>query len=247
MHHVVLERWTRRQSWIHRRDARVKVLAALVFLVAVATTPAMDLLRVTGYGGFLTIGILAAGLPVGGVVLRAGVVLPFTGTFALISTVAGDPERAVALVTKSYISAVAVLLLAGTTPMPRLLDAFDRLGVPRMMTLVMQFLYRYLFVISEQGQHMRQAAQCRGQVSAAGPRRAALRRRRFQAAAGAVAVLFGRSYQRAEAIQRAMLSRGFRGRIIPLSSSPARWTDFAFLGAATAVALWFRFAWGAPL
>lgn len=247
MHHVVLERWSSRVSGIHSRDARMKVLATLVFLVAVATTPSIDAVRAAGYGLFLMTGVLAAGLPLGGLLLRAATVLPFTGTFAIISAIAGEPERAVALVVKSYLSAAAVLLLAGTTPMPRLLDAMERLGVPRMMTLVVQFLYRYLFVISEQGQHMWQAARCRGEPGLSGRRASALRRKRFQAAAGAVAVLFGRSYHRAEAIQRSMLSRGFGGRIIPLTPPRARWTDFVFLGTAAAIPLLMRFGWRAPL
>ena len=37
MHHVVLERWSRGASPLHRRDPRVKVLALLVFLIVLAT------------------------------------------------------------------------------------------------------------------------------------------------------------------------------------------------------------------
>ena len=244
MHHVVLERWSRRRSPIHARDARVKILATLVFLVAVATTPSIAPLQVTGYAAFLLAGVLVARLPLGGVLLRAGVVLPFTGTFAIISLLAGDADRAVALLAKSYLSAFAVLLLVGTTPLPRLLDGLQRLRAPRMVILVVQFLYRYLFVISEQGQHMRQAARCRGGFRRGGVETLSLQRSRFRAAAGALAVLFGRSYQRAEGIYLAMLSRGFQGRL-PLLSAPAlRWRDFAFLLTAAAVPLALRLSVG---
>ena len=88
-------------------------------------------------------------------------VLPFSLTFALISWLAGEPLRALALVEKSYLSTVAVLLLAGVTPLPLLLGGLERLGSPRLLVLVAQFLYRYLFVLSEQAQHMRLAASCR--------------------------------------------------------------------------------------
>jgi cobalt/nickel transport system permease protein len=77
------------------------------------------------------------------------------------------------------------------------------LGVPRFLLLVAQFLYRYLFVLSEEAQHMRTAALCRG-----GRNLTVLRR----AAAGALAVLFARSYERAESVHRAMLARGFSGQ-----------------------------------
>ena len=37
MHHVVLDRWSRGSSPLHRRDPRAKIVALLVFLVALAT------------------------------------------------------------------------------------------------------------------------------------------------------------------------------------------------------------------
>ena len=63
---------------------------------------------------------------------------------------------------KSYLSALAVLLLVSTTPLPVLLRGFEMTGAPRFLLMVAQFLYRYLFVISEEAQHMRKAAMARG-------------------------------------------------------------------------------------
>ena len=107
-----------------------------------------------------------------------------------------------------------------------------------MIVLVAQFLYRYLFVISEQAQHMRQAARCRGGLLG-GPRGS-----RFRAAAGAVTVLFGRSYQRAEGIHQAMLARGFEGRLTPISSFSFSMKDAVFLAAAVVVATAVRLSAG---
>jgi cobalt/nickel transport system permease protein len=190
---------------------------------------------------FLFAGVALSRLPQFSLLLRAAVVLPFSGTFAVISLLAGDPDRALAVVVKSYLSAVIVLLLVATTPFPQLLNAVEKLGAPRMVVLVVQFLYRYLFVISQQGQHMRQAARCRGDLSAA-PR--GRRKSRFRAAAGALAVLFGRSYQRAEAIHRAMLARGFDGRFHPLQRPALEAVDFIFLGLAAAIPVGVRLGAG---
>ena len=52
---------------------------------------------------------------------------------------------------------------------------------------------------------------------------------RFRAAAGALAVLFARSYARAEAVHRAMLARGFEGRFRLLRVLRFGWADAAFL------------------
>jgi cobalt/nickel transport system permease protein len=228
LHHVRLDQWSRGSSWLHARDPRAKILTLLVFLIVLATTPANAATALVIDATLLVAGILIAGLPVADLLLRAMVVLPFSLTFGLISWLAGDRLRALGLVEKSYLSTVAVLLVAGTTSLPALLSGLELLGTPRLVVLVAQFLYRYLFVVSEQAQHMRLAAASRQgdpQVH---------RKGRFRAAAGALAVLFARSYYRAEGIHRAMLARAFTGRFALLNSLRFRVTDgiFAFTTAA---------------
>ena len=219
MRHVVLERWSRGSSFLHRRDARAKIVALLVFLVAVATTRRafewMGLL----FALMLLAGILAARLPVAGVLRRAAAVLPLSLTFAAISWISGEPRRAALLVEKSYLSALAALLLVATTPLPQLLRGLETLGAPRFLLMVAQFLYRYLFVIVEQAHRMRLAGLCRG----------GLRRAGFRAAAGALGVLFARSYERAENIHRSMISRGFQGHFQLLSTTRFEAADAAFV------------------
>jgi len=111
--------------------------------------------------------------------------------------------------------------------------------VPRFLLMVAQFVYRYLFVISEEAQHMRVAA-----ASRAGTGRA--RGAVFRAAAGALAVLFARSYERASAIHRAMLARGFEGRFRLIAAPRLGAADAVFVAAA-AVPLALRIAWGIGL
>jgi cobalt/nickel transport system permease protein len=206
LHHVVLERWSRGTSVVHRRDPRVKTVALLAFLVLLATAHRQLPLLAAACFVLLCLAALAARLPLAAAAMRAGIVLPFTAVFALVSWISGDPERALSLLLKSYLSAFAVLLLVSTTRLSVLMHGLERLGAPRFLLMVAQFLYRYLFVISEEAQHMRAAALSRGSGSRAGSRRT-----RLQAAGGAVTALFARSYGRAEEIHRAMLARGFAG------------------------------------
>ncbi len=231
MHHVVIERWSRGSGPLHSRDARVKLLVALGYLIALATMPRLAPVAVACYAVLITAGIALGRLPAGALLARAAIVLPFSATFAIFSVAAGDSSRAVSLLVKSYLSAAAVLVLVGTTPLPKLLRGMESLGVPRMLTLVVQFLFRYLFVISEQAQHMRLAALCRGSGGWAG---------RFRAAAGAVAVLFARSFGRAEGIHQAMLARGFSGDTQLLSTARIDAVDVLFLIAGLAAALALR-------
>jgi len=223
MHHVLVDHWSQGSSPLHARDPRAKVVVLLIFLVALTTAAPNAFPALVIYAALLVSGILIAGLPLGGLLLRSMGILPFSLTFGLITWLAGDGWRALGLVEKSYLSTVAVLLLVGTTPLPRLLGGLEALGTPRLLVLMAQFLYRYLFVISEQAQHMRLAASCRGGASRT------RRHAKFRAAAaGAIAVLFARSYYRAEGVHRALMSRAFSGRFVLLNPLRFGWMDACF-------------------
>ena len=235
MHHVRVDQWSRRSSALHSRDPRAKIGALLVFLVVLATTPANAAGPLAIDAALLLAGILIAGLPPSSLLLRAMVVLPFSLTFGLLSWLGGDRWRAIGLIEKSYLSAVAVMLVIGVTSLPALLTGLERLGAPRLLVLVAQFLYRYLFVISEQAQHMRLAAASRqGHPHVH-------RRGRFRAAAGALAVLFARSYYRAEGIHRAMLARAFTGHFPLLHSLRFRLADAIFVCTTSGFLILVRF------
>jgi energy-coupling factor transporter ATP-binding protein EcfA2/energy-coupling factor transporter transmembrane protein EcfT len=202
MHHLVVEGWSRAQSPLHSLDARAKLLSLFVFLIAVSLTPSSAQFAFGVYAALMLAAMAASRLPLGQLARRAALVLPFSATFALITWWSGQPLRAAALAEKSFLSGLGALLLIATTPLNRLLAAIESLRAPRVLTLVVQFLYRYLFVISEQAQHMRLAAQSRSPAGAS-------RILGFHASAGAVGVLFARSWERADGVYNAMLARGY--------------------------------------
>jgi cobalt/nickel transport system permease protein len=229
-----VDQWSQGASPLHTRDPRAKVLVLLAFLVVLATTPPNAIATLAVDAAVLAAGILIAAIPAGSLLLRSLGILPFSLTFGLISWLAGDRLRALGLVEKSYLSTVAVLLLISTTPLPRLLSGMEALGTPRLLVLLAQFLYRYLFVISEQAQHLRVAAACRQGASRKHYRS------RFSAAAGALAVLFARSYYRAEGIHQAMIARAFTGRFAPLNPLRFRAADGIFTAAMAALLILAR-------
>jgi cobalt/nickel transport system permease protein len=231
MHHVVLERWSRGRTFLHRRDARAKMASALVMLVAIATVKQPVWLFAAGCFGLLLSAAAAGRLPITGLLWRTCVVLPFAAVFAFVTWAAGDAARAETLVVKSYLSALTAITLAALTPLPALLTGLEKLGAPRFLLLVTHFVYRYLFVLAEEAQHMRVAALSRGATDLKAARRAA---------AGAIAVLFVRSYERSDAIHQAMLARGFQGRFGTLGALRFGAADLAFVSASAAAvgALW---------
>jgi cobalt/nickel transport system permease protein len=231
---LVVERWSRGSSPLHARDARAKLAALAIFLIAVSTTPPAAQAAFAAYGALLLAAVLAARLPIGSVVRRAALVLPFSATFALFTWWGGDSTRALALAEKSFLSGLAALIAIATTPLADLVQGLESFYVPRFLLLVIQFVYRYLFVISEQAQHMRLAA-----LSRQGHGRAGYR---FRAAAGAVGVLFARSWERAEGIHHAMLARGFTGRMPSFDHPHFHAADVLFFVAAAGASAAIRLA-----
>jgi cobalt/nickel transport system permease protein len=215
---------------LHTRDPRAKLAALLVFLIALSTTRPGAQWAFAAYAILLLIAVNRARLPILGLAGRAALVLPFSATFALITWWSGDSMRALALAEKSFLSGMAAMLLVATTPLTGWTAALESWRVPRMLILVIQFVYRYLFVIAEQGQRMRWAAACRGSHKSGG----------LRVAAGLVGVLFARSWQRADGIYHAMLARGFRGRFVPAVAAPFRASDALFFSACLAGCLAIR-------
>lgn len=237
MRHVQLEQLARRANYLHSLDPRAKLPALSIFLAALGTVPRNGAAAFLGFACILLAGATLARLPFRFLFVRAAAVLPFSLTFAVISWISGDMQRAISLAVKSYLSAFAVLLLIATTPLPELLRGMASLYVPRILLTIMQFLYRYLFVVVEQAARMRLAAQCRGGGLYAD------RRWMFRRAAGVLSVLFARSYGRAEGIHYAMLARGFNGQLPVMAGGAFRWTDGLFLLASACATMAVRFGY----
>lgn len=231
MRHARIERWSRGRSAIHRRHPAARILATFALLISIATLDRDAVVACLLYFVLLLALAAASRLPLHSMLWTAAVVLPFALCFAAMSALAGDPARAVSMVIRAYLSSFAALLLIATTPMPTLLSGFEWLRAPRFLLQVMQFLYRYLVVLMEEANAMRQAASARaGTVSAV----------EFRQAAAAAGVLFARSHARAQAIHRAMISRGFEGHLPASGAIPFRMADAGFLGAGLVLVLAVR-------
>jgi cobalt/nickel transport system permease protein len=224
-----LEDWSRSDSWLHRRDPRAKLLSTLFILTALAWMPVRDAtsmwLGAAAAIAILCVAAISARLPVFSILARGGVVLPFTGLFALLAWVEGNPQRAISLLAKSWLSAVAVVLLMAATPLERLFAGLEKMGVPPLLVSVVQFVWRYLHVAFAQLGRMQIARAARGGEH------------RFAFATSTVAVLFASSAARAERVHWALLSRGGEAHFPLLDGLRMRWTDYALLASALVAAI----------
>jgi cobalt/nickel transport system permease protein len=111
-------------------------------------------------------------------------------------------------------------VLTSTTKFPTLLKAFERLKMPKVMLMIISFMYRYIFVITDEMMSMKRARDSRafgGSIVW-----------HTKTAGAIIGTLFVRSYERAERVYLAMASRGFTGTIKVLEDFKISKLDFLF-------------------
>jgi cobalt/nickel transport system permease protein len=219
-------------SPVHRLPAHVKVVALLGFVLVVVATPREQIWAFVAYGLLLAAVAAVSGVPVGFVLPRMLVEVPFVVFAVLLPLVATGPRVDVLgvslsepglwagwnVLAKGTLGVVASILLAATTEPRALLVGLQRLRVPALLVEIASFMVRYADVVADEMRRMRIARESRGF------RAGHLGHMRVLAyAAGA---LFIRSYERGERVHVAMLSRGYAGALpVPDDgdTSPAAW------------------------
>ncbi|MFQ5653826.1 MAG: cobalt ECF transporter T component CbiQ [Planctomycetota bacterium] len=228
-----------------REWARLGLLGALLLaaLLASRLSPPRIFVRtlvVLPFAGFVALGqLITIGLVEDGTGEGTWLRIPWTSLgFALRE---GGIERALALLLRAWLSIMTTLLLVATTPLPRLLLALEWFRLPRGFVQVTGLLYRYLWVLVEEGARMLLARRLRSFR-----RRAWLHRR---AAGGIIAALFLRTLERSRRIYQAMLLRGYSGRVPVLEGLCWRGADHRRLAlslALLAAAVILPEAWSGP-
>jgi cobalt/nickel transport system permease protein len=205
-----LERHSRASGPLQRLDARLKLIAALTFVVGVVVTP-IGAWRILGAEGFaLAFLIGLAGIPPRDL-LRRWLGLFFVVGFCAVLIAPTHPARAesgLALVASSILiknglALLMMLVLAGTTPFHEVLRAMRRLGVPLVLVATIQFMDRYRHVLIDELDRMARARRARSFQ-----RRRALS---WSLLGGLIGMLFLRTFERAERVQGAMVARGWSG------------------------------------
>jgi cobalt/nickel transport system permease protein len=241
-----LDRLSYGDTFIHRLDPRAKVFATGLFLLTVVSFPKYAIAPLIPFLLFpvllMTVGeiptwfILRKVLFVSPFALFVGIFNPFLDT-RTIAVIAGLPVSAGwlsfgSILVKFLLTTGAALLLVATTSFPGVCHALRRLGFPSLFVSQLLFLYRYLFVLTEEAMRIARARDMRS-FGTRGSGTAVFVR--------LVGILFLRTVDRAERIYCAMLSRGFQGDIPTLTRSRMAGKDLAFM-AATAIFLGvFRF------
>jgi cobalt/nickel transport system permease protein len=232
--HSFIDRYSNLDSPLHILEARTKLVGFTALIVAVLWIPAGDDFAFFAYFFLTAILMGISQIPLAYIVGRMLMILPFIVLAGLAA-----PWRGMAGLSTLFLRAILCLLilivLTNTTRFVELLRGLRKLGCPSILVLNLSFVYRYLFVLTEEVLRMSQARDCR-RVGRA-PMGAELR-----LLGSMLGTLLIRSFERAERMYQAMLSRGYSGQFQVLAPRRFTWRDLLFLaGVALVIAVTF---WG---
>jgi cobalt/nickel transport system permease protein len=223
MRHAFLDHHSQTESPIHRLDARAKIIVFFTFILIGVSSPPTSFLLLSLLGlGLIGIAVLAR-LPLGHLLRKVLVVLPFLFVVALsipfmkTDALGGGYNLGLGglsisrsglwilwnAVIKSCLGVFSVILLSSTTSFPQLIRGMEKLGSPRIFTMLTSFMYRYSFILIDEMHRMKRARDSRSfggrwfwQTKVIGHM---------------IGTLFLRSFHRGERVYMAMLSRGYHG------------------------------------
>jgi cobalt/nickel transport system permease protein len=203
-------------SIIHRLDARAKVVTTLFFIIMVVSYKRYALTELTPFLFFPVITLALSNLPISYILKKIGTILPlaiFVGLFnplfdretqVILGPVAisGGWISLVSIMGRSALTVGSAIILIATTGFISVCHALNRLGMPRVFTVQLLFLYRYIFVLTEEAARTTRARELRS---------CGKKGLGFSSFGPLIGHLLIRTWARAERIHMAMVVRGFSG------------------------------------
>ena len=247
MHVDVFDQYHFTPSRVHELDPRIKVLITVLFILSNALLPDGSWPAFALAWLLLLVANDQSDLGLGFTFKRSAVALPFAlvaisailsphgsplavwdlGFITLVPTDLGL-TRFFSIIVRSWLSVQIAILLVATTQFPDLLHALEHLRLPRTLTTIIAFLFRYLFVLTNEVFRILRAREARsaGLPGLKGGGKLAWRLKTTGSMAGQ---LFLRSYERSDRIYQAMISRGYTGHIRTLNPHHMERRDWLYL------------------
>ncbi len=254
MHVNAFDRYQAGTSLIHRLDPRVKVAVTVLFILSNVLLPDGAWLAFLLTWLMVVLISALAGLGAGYAARRSFVALPFAlAAVTALFSIPGPPAAALhlgplqatitqpgllrflSIVVRSWISVQIAILLVATTQFPDLIHALRHLHVPSVLVAIISFMYRYLFVLSDEAMRLNRARESRSARPSGSPGSPPLPWR-AQVTGHMAGQLFLRSYERSDRIYNAMLARGYQGNLLTLHAHQMRRLDW-LAGIAACLAL----------
>lgn len=203
-------------STIHRLDARAKVLVTLVFIICVVSCNRYELTALFPFFIFPVVMIALAGIPPLFILRKITLLCPFVLAVGIFNPVfdreiliqlgplgvSGGWISFASILVRSVLTVGAAFILVGVTGFTAVCQALEGLGMPQVFAVQLLFLYRYIFVLTEESGRASRARELRS----CGKKGLGI-----NSFGSMIGHLLLRTWQRAERIHMAMLARGFTG------------------------------------
>ena len=244
MHFDAFDRYQDTDSFLHRLDPRVKVVVTVGFILSNALLPDGAWIAFGFSWLFLLLANLLSNLGLGFTFKRSLVALPFALiALTVLFSIPGKPLasfhflfwdltitdlgllRFVSILIRSWLSVQMAILLVAVVRFPDLIHALEHLRVPSILTTIIAFLYRYLFVLADEVFRLMRARESRS-AAATGKRSGGSMTWRATVAGNMAGQLFLRSYERSDRVYNAMLSRGYAGHMQTINPHELRRRDY---------------------
>jgi len=237
-----MDELARLDSPVHRLDARAQAITTIVFILVVMSFPRYAVSALMPLFVYPVALIAAGNLPVGVLLRKLAVAAPFAlfvGIFNplldhhVVTRVGSFPVTGgwlsfFSIMVRFLLTVSAALILVSCTGINRLCAGMERMGMPRVFAIQILFLYRYFFVVGDEGLRMKRSVEIR----CAGSRKLG-----FRVYGHLIGQLLLRAMDRAQRIYRAMVARGFDGEIRLMEPTRAGWREAVFVGGWTALFL----------
>ncbi|MFO7615481.1 MAG: cobalt ECF transporter T component CbiQ [Bacteroidales bacterium] len=217
MRHSFLDKYSNVSSPVHKMDPVMKLLAALLIILAIVSQPPDNLMPFAIYGILLLLLVSLSKIPVVFVMKRVLIILPFVvfaAAFYPISVKLSDRSidlsfhhpavlKGISIFLKAVLSVMVLIILVSTERFHQLLGALRRLKMPAAVCITSALMYRYIFILADESMKTSLARQSRTPGK--------IKQDRLKVLGNQMAVIFIRSWERAKMIYNSMLSRGFTG------------------------------------
>jgi len=244
MHFDAFDRYHDTVSFVHRLDPRVKVVVTLAFILSNALLPDGAWIAFGLSLLFLLFATALSNLGIAFTLKRSFVALPFAlVAVTVLFSIHGSPLtsfhflfwdltitdagllRFISIVIRSWLSVQMAILLVATARFPDLIHALEHLRVPMILTTIIAFLYRYLFVLADEVFRLLRAREARS-AAVAGSRSGGSVAWRAGVAGSMAGQLFLRSYERSDRVYNAMLARGYTGHLQTMNPHVLKRVDY---------------------
>ncbi|MCL5985258.1 MAG: cobalt ECF transporter T component CbiQ [Actinobacteria bacterium] len=242
MNITISDNYEDKNSAIHRLDPRTKIICLILFIFVVTLTPPLRFLEFCAYT-VLLIGLILISklsllktakraLAIIPLVLLIAIFLPFLKagnviySFNIYSLKASVTDAGLIALWNSFIksllSITSMIILTSTTSFPEIMHGMQKLRIPKIIVMLISFMYRYIFVLVNEVQALQSSWHSRyfgkrflRQISTMGT---------------ILGFLFIRTYEKSERIFLAMSSRGYEGEIKTIEQLRPGVPDAVFSG-----------------